>query len=105
MQKWLIWLRARLAICRRTASGVGVGVQTLEGGPFARLMTKDTEQANLCLAVPALPYDHPQRYVLALLDTVLGGGMSSRLFQEIREKRGLAYTVSSTPRNCRIPAR
>ena len=67
----------------------------LEDGASVRLVSKETEQTNLCLAVPALPYDHPQRYVLALLDTILGGGMSSRLFQEIREKRGLAYTVES----------
>lgn len=56
---------------------------------------KDIEQAHLTLMAPALRIDDPRRYALALLDTILGGGMSSRLFQEVREKRGLVYTISS----------
>lgn len=59
------------------------------------LVPKDTEQTQLCLGVPALPYTDPDRYVQILLDSILGGGMSSRLFVEIREKRALAYTVAS----------
>lgn len=57
--------------------------------------SKDVEQVNLCLGVPGLPQAHPDRYVLSVLDTALGGGMSSRLFQEIREERGLAYSIAS----------
>jgi predicted Zn-dependent peptidase len=57
--------------------------------------SKDVEQINLCLGVPGLPQAHPDRYVLSVLDTALGGGMSSRLFQEIREDRGLAYSITS----------
>ena len=45
--------------------------------------------------MPGLPQAHPDRYALAVLDTALGSGMSSRLFQEIREQRGLAYAISS----------
>jgi predicted Zn-dependent peptidase len=53
------------------------------------------EQAHLVLGTRALPRDDPDRYALAVVDQVLGGGMSSRLFQEIRERRGLAYSVFS----------
>jgi predicted Zn-dependent peptidase len=53
------------------------------------------EQTLVCLGTRSLRYDHPDRYALFLLTTVLGGGMSSRLFQEIREKKGLAYSVYS----------
>jgi predicted Zn-dependent peptidase len=57
--------------------------------------TKDVEQVHLCLGVPGLPQAHPDRYAMAVLETALGGGMSSRLFQEIREERGLAYSISA----------
>jgi predicted Zn-dependent peptidase len=56
---------------------------------------KNLEQAHLCMGVPGLPQAHPQRYAAYVLNTLLGGGMSSRLFQEIREKRGKAYSVYS----------
>jgi predicted Zn-dependent peptidase len=56
---------------------------------------KALEQAHLCMGVPGLAQAHPQRYVAYILNTLLGGGMSSRLFQEIREKRGKAYSVYS----------
>ncbi|MBO8162508.1 MAG: insulinase family protein [Brevibacillus sp.] len=57
--------------------------------------SKATEQAHLCIAFPGLPVGHEQIYSLILLNNVLGGSMSSRLFQEIREERGLAYSVYS----------
>jgi len=56
---------------------------------------KSLEQVQFCLAVPGLPTAHPDRYVLFLLNSVLGGGMSSRLFQSVREERGLAYSIYS----------
>jgi len=56
---------------------------------------RDIEQAHLCLAVHGFSRFHPQRFVLGLLNTVLGGGMSGRLFTEIREHRGLAYDIHS----------
>jgi predicted Zn-dependent peptidase len=54
---------------------------------------KDSDQANICLGVPSYPVGHPDRYAVQMLATVLGTGMSSRLFLEVRERRGLAYFV------------
>lgn len=56
---------------------------------------KETEQVHLCLGTPGLPLDHEKTYILHVLNSILGGGISSRLFQEIREERGLAYSVYS----------
>jgi len=56
---------------------------------------KSLEQVQLCLGVPAPPVDSPYRYAVYLLNTMLGGGMSSRLFQAIREDKGLAYSIYS----------
>jgi predicted Zn-dependent peptidase len=63
--------------------------------PTVLLHRKDTEQAHICLGTRALSYLDADRYALDLLNTILGEGMSSRLFLEIREKRGLAYDVHS----------
>lgn len=63
------------------------------GKPEMKLATKKTEQAHLVLGVRGNPLGHTDRYKEAILGTILGGGMSSRLFAEIREKRGLAYYV------------
>ena len=63
--------------------------------PAVQVETKKTEQAHLCLGVRTFKRSHPRRYALAVLSALLGGGMSSRLFTEIREKRGLAYYVRS----------
>lgn len=59
------------------------------------LMHKPIQQAHICLGAPALAYDHPQKYDLLILNTVLGGGMGARLFQNIREQHGLAYGIYS----------
>lgn len=59
------------------------------------LHNKDLEQVHLCLGTKALPQNSPKRYVGYIINTILGGGISSRLFQEVREKRGLAYSVYS----------
>lgn len=56
---------------------------------------KSLEQVHLCLGVPSYPLSHENRFACYVLNTVLGGGMSSRLFQNIREKQGLAYAVFS----------
>ena len=61
--------------------------------PRTRLLERDTEQAHLCISMPALPYTDERRYVQGTLEAILSSGMSSRLFQEIREKRGLVYSV------------
>ncbi len=65
--------------------------------PRVRLEYRKTEQTNLCLTMPALSYDHPDYYAMTVLNAILGDGMSSRLFLEVREHQGLAYDVSSTP--------
>jgi predicted Zn-dependent peptidase len=63
------------------------------GGSRVKIHTKASDQAHLCLGVPSYPLVHPDRYALQVLSTVLGTGMSSRLFTEVRERRGLAYYV------------
>lgn len=68
---------------------------TVADSPQVKLQPKKTEQAHLCLGYPGLSYLHPDRFTLDLLNVILGEGMSSRLFLEIREKRGLAYDVHS----------
>ena len=79
-------------------SGDGSGYLPAPGAlekPAVLLHRKETEQAHICLGTRALSYLDPDRYALDLLNTVLGEGMSSRLFLEIREQRGLAYDVHS----------
>ena len=61
--------------------------------PKVRLITRPTEQAHLCIGHPAISYTDERRYSQGMLDAILSSGMSSRLFQEIREKRGLVYSV------------
>ena len=63
--------------------------------PGVALATRPTEQAHLVLGVPGLARTDDRRFALGVLNAALGGGMSSRLFQEVREKRGLAYSVYS----------
>jgi predicted Zn-dependent peptidase len=64
-------------------------------GVSFRLLQKDTEQAHLALGFHGLRRDHPLKYALGLLHVILGGNSSSRLFNEIREKRGLAYEIGT----------
>src|SRR3954465_13379770 len=83
------------------------GIERLGGPPPAlpaapdaqparrRFFAKDTEQYHVCLGAPGLARDDDRRFALRLLDNILGGTSSSRLFQEVREKRGLAYSVYS----------
>src|SRR5262249_50678554 len=63
--------------------------------PRLAVRDKDTEQAHVVLGGRAIARDDERRFALGVLNNLLGGGMSSRLFQEIREKRGLAYSVYS----------
>jgi predicted Zn-dependent peptidase len=81
------WPRAEAASYRPAEDG--------QGAPRVRIHCKDTKQAYLCLSVPGIPRDHPDRFSLRLLNAVLGEGMSSRLFTCIRERRDLAYSVNS----------
>ena len=64
--------------------------------PAVQVRHKDLEQSHVCLGTPGLPQNHADRYVGHALNTVLGGSMSSRLFQNVRERRGLAYSVFSS---------
>jgi predicted Zn-dependent peptidase len=64
-------------------------------GSGIKIVKKDTEQAHIVWGVPGLDRHDEKRYIIAVLSAAVGGGMSSRLFQEIREKRGLVYTVYS----------
>ena len=64
--------------------------------PEVLLKHKKTEQVNIAIGVRTVPHGHKDRYPLSLLAAILGGGMSSRLFHEVREKRGLAYYVRSS---------
>jgi predicted Zn-dependent peptidase len=63
--------------------------------PRLRFQRKDTEQYHVCLAAPGISRSDRRRFAASLLDAILGGSASSRLFQEIREKRGMAYAVYS----------
>jgi len=63
--------------------------------PRISLTTRESEQLNILIGTQALPAGDPRRFAFGLMNSVLGGGMSSRLFQEIREKRGFAYTAYS----------
>ncbi|MFN3973837.1 MAG: M16 family metallopeptidase [Dehalococcoidia bacterium] len=76
-------------------AGVCPPVRDGQDSPRVSLGWRKTEQAHLAFALRALPYSHPDRYALELLSVLLGEGTSSRLFLELREKRGLVYDVSS----------
>ena len=73
-------------------TGEPSAVQPYENGRV-KVFTKQSDQAHVIVGVPSYPLDHPDRYALQMVATVLGGGMSSRLFTEVRERRGLAYYV------------
>ncbi|UWG98541.1 insulinase family protein [Dehalobacter sp. DCM] len=66
-----------------------------QGSTFRKTVGKDTEQMHLIIGVPGLGQDDEDMYPLHIINNILGGGLSSRLFQEIREQRGLAYSVYS----------
>src|SRR5207244_724287 len=79
----------------RDTFGTWYPAEIPDNTPRLRLRSKKTEQAHFCLATPGLSAAHPDRYVLDVLNAVLGEGMSSRLFLEIREKLSLCYDVHS----------
>jgi predicted Zn-dependent peptidase len=84
----------------RRFGGLRHGSEPKKGDPpefrrDVRVYTKEMSEAHICVGVPALSQTSDERYAFFLLNTVLGAGVSSRLFQEIRERRGLAYSVYS----------
>ncbi len=93
---FIAMLRSRLP--KQPAAGIAPTFEpvTAEGrGARARFFHKETEQTHVALGVPSFEREHPDKYVLNLLHIILGGNMSSRLFDELREKRGLAYSVAT----------
>ncbi|HKT44325.1 MAG TPA: pitrilysin family protein [Gaiellaceae bacterium] len=74
------------------STGAPTAVKPHENGRVT-VFTKQSDQAHVIVGVPSYRLDHPDRYALQMAATVLGGGMSSRLFTEVRERRGLAYYV------------
>lgn len=92
---------ALVALAERHLGGLPHGARSVRpvaeaaGRSQIAVLEKETEQAHICYGVEALNAHHPDRFTLSVLDGILGGGMSSRLFQEIRERRGLVYAVYS----------
>jgi predicted Zn-dependent peptidase len=77
------------------AGGNGAGAVATEPRARLRFHRKDTEQYHICFGAPGIVREDERRYALAVLDSIFGGSTSSRLFREVREKRGLAYAVGS----------
>jgi predicted Zn-dependent peptidase len=86
-------LEELLGDVRNGSTGGPDPVSWEQDAPRVKLHTKTSDQAHLRIGVHSYPLGHPDRYVLTLLATALGGGMSSRLFSEVRERRGLAYYI------------
>jgi predicted Zn-dependent peptidase len=97
------WLEDAAFAAFAQPAGVPVELATARGPepPRAVYGAKDVTQLHLALGRPALPQDSPERYRLAVLATIVGGGMSSRLFQTLREQRGLAYSVYASTESYR----
>jgi predicted Zn-dependent peptidase len=83
------------AAAPQSNAGGGDGAGGPEFNRRVRFLSKETEQYHLCLGGRGMARDDERRFALRVLDNVLGGGASSRLFQEVRERRGLAYSVFS----------
>ena len=75
------------------ATGAAPPTRVVQDGPRVKLETRDSDQAHLRLGVRGIRTTHPDRYAMQVLTAILGGGMSSRLFTEVRERLGLAYYV------------
>jgi predicted Zn-dependent peptidase len=88
-------LAERLVRPPAAAIANGAGAVAADGVARLRFYEKDTEQYHICFGAPGIVRDDERRYALAVLDSIFGGSSSSRLFREVREKRGLAYAVGS----------
>jgi len=91
--KVLAKIKKEFGRVKRAAPPEYMGFISEQQAPRIAIKEKQTDQTQLMIGVPAYPYLHKDEYALAVLATILGGGMSSRLFTEVREKRGLAYSV------------
>ncbi len=92
-EKVLTKIKKEFGHLKPSAPPVHVPYATTQNAPRIAIKEKKTDQTQLMFGVPAYPYLHKDEYALAVLSIILGGGMSSRLFLEVREKRGLAYSV------------
>lgn len=72
-------------------------VESIEQSAFIDFLPKTTEQVQICLGVPGISFHHQDRHTQMIMNSIFGGGLSSRLFQSIREELGLAYSVYSYP--------
>ncbi|MBI4353599.1 MAG: insulinase family protein [Candidatus Omnitrophica bacterium] len=88
-------LRASFGTPRRGSVRPFLRAPRIRRGPQVQVMGKTTEQAHLCLGGPAIARMHPLRFAVELLHVLLGANMSSRLFREVRERRGLAYEIGT----------
>jgi predicted Zn-dependent peptidase len=91
----IVELSERLAFASPEAGSSRGGGAAPEDTARMRFYEKDTEQYHICFGAPGITRDDERRYALAVLDSIFGGSTSSRLFREVREKRGLAYSVGS----------
>lgn len=80
---------------RKQSRNVFVKAKEAQVIPQLKLFVKDTEQTHMALGFHAFSREHPLKHALGMLHVILGGNMSSRLFEEVREKRGLAYEIGS----------
>ena len=97
------WAEEMIGQAFAQPAGAPLALATTQETPVPRATygARDVSQLHLALARPALPHDSPERYRLAVLATIVGGGMSSRLFQTMREQRGLAYSVYASTESFR----
>jgi predicted Zn-dependent peptidase len=80
---------------KQSACGPFLPFVRSDNGPQVKIISKDIEQTHLNLGFPSLERSHKDRFILGLLHVILGGNMSSRLFNEVREKKGLAYEIAT----------
>jgi predicted Zn-dependent peptidase len=86
-------LNRTIGSLERQGQGSNVSAPSFSGD--VHIITKDLSEAHICLGLQGLPYKSADRYSMHLLNTILGSGISSRLFQNVREKRGLVYSIYS----------
>ena len=95
-EQFVAAVEAKFGGLKPASSAAEAGVPAPPTTPHITLRKKRSlEQVQFCLGMPAPPIDSPDRFALYLLSSILGGGMSSRLFQSIREEQGLAYSIFS----------
>ncbi len=95
-------IKAKIENCLSRPSQLAVNIENPDSKtnlPFINLVEKDTEQVQLCIGGPSISYFDSNRYAQNVMNSILGGGLSSRLFQKMREELGLAYSVYSYPSN------